>query len=162
MGPLNTLFWTNLTLYWVACHTWHVQPKFWDHQKDFLWASRLWVGRRKEPILGYVPKNYVKKNSCSKVLTPTPMWLDFDFLRKGIAWINIRCMTNILRSGDLWAWVTTYASHLCITNLFRWFMYVALNCEERIEISACCFSSDDVSRWDCKILLSLHDDCTVG
>ena len=25
--------------------------------KNFLWASRLWVGRRKEPILGYVPKN---------------------------------------------------------------------------------------------------------
>ena len=27
------------------------------HSKNFLWASRLWVGRRKEPILGYVPKN---------------------------------------------------------------------------------------------------------
>ena len=25
--------------------------------KNFLWASCLWVGRRKEPILGYVPKN---------------------------------------------------------------------------------------------------------
>ena len=36
--------------------------------KKFLWASRLWVGRRKEPILGYVPKNYVKKNSGSKGL----------------------------------------------------------------------------------------------
>ena len=22
-----------------------------DHQKNFLWASRLWVGRRKEPML---------------------------------------------------------------------------------------------------------------
>ena len=30
--------------------------------KNFsLWASRLWVGRRKEPILGYVPKNDEKK-----------------------------------------------------------------------------------------------------
>ena len=28
-----------------------------DHQKNFLWVSRLWVGRRKEPTLGYVPKN---------------------------------------------------------------------------------------------------------
>ena len=36
-----------------------------DRQKNFLWASRLWVGRRKEPILGYLPKNY-KKNSGSK------------------------------------------------------------------------------------------------
>ena len=26
-------------------------------QKNFLWASQLWVGRRKEPILDYVPKN---------------------------------------------------------------------------------------------------------
>ena len=25
-----------------------------DYQKNFLWASRLWVGRRKEPIFGYV------------------------------------------------------------------------------------------------------------
>ena len=30
--------------------------------KNFLWASRLWVGRRKEPILGYVPKNDEKNN----------------------------------------------------------------------------------------------------
>ena len=40
-----------------------------DHQKNFLWASRLWVVRRKDPFLGYVRKNYVKKNSCSKGLT---------------------------------------------------------------------------------------------
>ena len=33
-----------------------------------LWASRLWVGRRKEPILGYVPKNDEKKNSVHKGL----------------------------------------------------------------------------------------------
>ena len=37
-----------------------------DRQKNFLWASRLWVGRRKEPILGYVPKNNEKKNSVHK------------------------------------------------------------------------------------------------
>ena len=30
-------------------------------QKNFLWASRLWFGRRKEPILGYVPKNDDKR-----------------------------------------------------------------------------------------------------
>ena len=28
-----------------------------DHQKNSLWTSRLWVGRWKEPILGYLPKN---------------------------------------------------------------------------------------------------------
>ena len=32
-----------------------------DYQKKILWASRLWVGRRKEPILGYVPKNDEKR-----------------------------------------------------------------------------------------------------
>ena len=62
-----------LTLYCVACHIWPVQSKFWfqfkkGSPKKILWASRLWVGRRKETILCYVPKNYVKKNSCSKGL----------------------------------------------------------------------------------------------
>ena len=42
--------------------------KIFRHQKNFLWASRLWVGRRKKPILGYVSKNYEKKNSGTKGL----------------------------------------------------------------------------------------------
>ena len=29
--------------------------------ENFLWAPRLWVGRRKEPILGYVTKNDEKR-----------------------------------------------------------------------------------------------------
>ena len=29
--------------------------------KKILWESRLWVSWRKEPILGYVPKNYKKR-----------------------------------------------------------------------------------------------------
>ena len=29
--------------------------------KKILWASRLWVGSRKEPILGHVQKNYEKR-----------------------------------------------------------------------------------------------------
>ena len=39
-----------------------------DHKKNFLWASQLWVGRRKEPILGYVPKNNENENSGSNGL----------------------------------------------------------------------------------------------
>ena len=39
-----------------------------DHQINFQWAWRLWVGRRKEPILGYVPKNDEKKNLVHKGL----------------------------------------------------------------------------------------------
>ena len=49
-----------------------------DHQNNFLWASRLWVGRRKEPILGYVPKNNEKKNLVHKGLKNT---LVLPFLR---------------------------------------------------------------------------------
>ena len=45
-----------------------------DHQKNFLWASRLWVGRRKEPILGYVPKKYERKNSGSNGLSRPQTW----------------------------------------------------------------------------------------
>ena len=36
-----------------------------DPQKNFLWASRLWVGRRKDLILSYVTKNKEIKTSCS-------------------------------------------------------------------------------------------------
>ena len=51
-----------------------------DHQKNFLWASRLWVGRRKEPILGNVPKNDEKKNSVHKELKLTKEDSDCDSL----------------------------------------------------------------------------------
>ena len=37
-----------------------------DHKKNYLWASRLWVGRRKEPILGYVPKTTIKRIQAVK------------------------------------------------------------------------------------------------
>ena len=37
-------------------------------KKNFLWASLLEVGRRKEPILGYVPKNDENSNSGIKGL----------------------------------------------------------------------------------------------
>ena len=40
-----------------------------DHQKIFLWAARIWVGRRQEPILGYVPKNDEKNNLGGFTLT---------------------------------------------------------------------------------------------
>ena len=37
-----------------------------DHQKNFLWALRLLVGRRKESILGYVPKSDEKRIQAFK------------------------------------------------------------------------------------------------
>ena len=39
-----------------------------NSSNNFPWASRLWVGRRKEPILVYVPKNDEKKNLVHKGL----------------------------------------------------------------------------------------------
>ena len=42
-----------LTLYCLAWHICDAVPNFWfkkGSSKNFLWASRLWVGRRKEPI----------------------------------------------------------------------------------------------------------------
>ena len=47
--------------------------------KNLLWASRLWVGgRRKDPVLGYVPKKkYEKKNSDSKGLNKMKIY-QFD------------------------------------------------------------------------------------
>ena len=35
---------------------------------SIFYKNFLWVGRRKEPILGYVPKNNEKKNSVHKGL----------------------------------------------------------------------------------------------
>ena len=37
-----------------------------DHLKNFLWASRLCVGRQKEPILRYVQKNDKKSSGSSQ------------------------------------------------------------------------------------------------
>ena len=69
----NLTFWFILTHYCLSLHKKTQCQNFdfnlrRDHQKNFLLASRLWVGRRKEPILGYVPKNYEKNNSGSNGL----------------------------------------------------------------------------------------------
>ena len=46
--------------------------------KKFLWVSRLWVGWRKEPILGYVPKNYEKG---LKEETPSPPRVEYHLIQ---------------------------------------------------------------------------------
>ena len=48
-------------------YIWRLAKKFWFQfrkvsSKNFLWASRLWVGRRKDPILSYITKNDEKNN----------------------------------------------------------------------------------------------------
>ena len=57
------------------------------HKKNFLWSSRLWVGRRKEPILGYVPKNDEKKNLVHKGLRRDPQK---NFLWASRPWVGRR------------------------------------------------------------------------
>ena len=41
-----------------------------DHRKNFLWSSRLWIGRRYEPLLSYIPEFNWKQNSGTN-------WLNF-------------------------------------------------------------------------------------
>ena len=66
MGNDMVIDHTNpLTLCFIASSTKDIWTKFqfWNKKgssKNFLWASRLWVGRRKEPILGYISKTDVK------------------------------------------------------------------------------------------------------
>ena len=52
-----------------------------DPQKNFLWASRLWVGRQKELILSYVAKNDEKKKSGHKWVAEND---NFQFLKNEI------------------------------------------------------------------------------
>ena len=91
-SPKHSVFWTNYRtfckgqpMYFSSTHFFSINPLTprktlvslfteisilfnlrRDHQKNFLWASRLWVGRRKEPILGYVPKNDENRISSIK------------------------------------------------------------------------------------------------
>ena len=66
-----------------------------DHQKNFLWASRLWVGRRKEAFLGYVPKNDEKKNLVHKrlieyghVKNSVIFWNCHSYIDQMLVWSN--------------------------------------------------------------------------
>ena len=55
-----------------------------DRQKNFLWASSLWVGRQKEPILGYVRKNNEKKNLDHKGLILNISYFAFNVYKFNI------------------------------------------------------------------------------
>ena len=70
-----------------------------DHQKNFLWASRLWVGRRKEPILGYVPKKDEKKNSGGKGLGLYPT-IAMDLMVNFIVRVALFFDDNFINSCD--------------------------------------------------------------
>ena len=46
--------------------------------KNFLWASRLWVGRRNKPIISYVTKKDEKKNPGTNGLRTIINIIDFS------------------------------------------------------------------------------------
>ena len=82
-----------------------------DHQKIFLWASRLWVGRRKGPILGYIPKNDEKRIwrikvkqfetvEKRKLIAHCIEWANY-LLRVNIALSQILLESKTLNSGRL-------------------------------------------------------------
>ena len=50
-------FQSQWSLYWTTIQNFNFSLRR-DHQKNFLWASCLWVGRRQEPIIDY---SYHKK-----------------------------------------------------------------------------------------------------
>ena len=62
-NEMGTVWDDELTLCFIAKDIW-AKFQFWNKKgsskKKILWASRLWVGRRKEPILGYISKTDVK------------------------------------------------------------------------------------------------------
>ena len=84
-----------------------------DHQKNFLWVSRLWVGKGKKLISGYVSKNCEKKNSGTKRLKKMKI---YKFIKPFTAYCVQKCtnwqnfdskirrdhQTNFLWASRLW------------------------------------------------------------
>ena len=79
-----------------------------DHKKKFLWTSRLRVGRRKEPILGYFPKNDEKNNLVHKrVKTHNKMSLRLGLWHKHISCPNASVFIDF---GLDWYFMLVYSN----------------------------------------------------
>ena len=80
-----------------------------DHQKNFLWASRLWVCRQKEPILGYVPKKYERNNSGRNGLKKIKIYKLFNPFPPSVpvwhrlAKHSILILERIIKKNFLWS-----------------------------------------------------------
>ena len=68
-------------------------------KKKFLGASWLWVGRRKVPILGYVPKNYERKNSGSNGLKAASLPVTVENFKT--SYFNLLLLKLIIMSATL-------------------------------------------------------------
>ena len=94
------IFCLILTLYAPVRRFLHVLPKilFWNKKgssKNFLWASRLWVGRRKEPILDYVPKNDKKKEFRQQWVNKVLAW-DHEIKHPSVCWRKLLFSIGII------------------------------------------------------------------
>ena len=88
-----------------------------DHQKKISWALRLWVGRRKEPILGYISKIYEKENSGSKGL-----------IRSFDSWYDNRSVARTghwRRTDALIHWMMINESYSMKTMAYMVLMYIS-------------------------------------
>ena len=90
-----------------------------DHQKYFLWGLRLWVGRRKEPILGYVLKNDEKKNSGSKGVIQNLVHIYIKTAVKEFMYIYKKGMHICIKYhfGITYTYIGTHKLSLSHTNL---------------------------------------------
>ena len=114
-------------------HRCPLSPKFQFYfnkgsSKNFLWASRLWVGRRKEPILGYVPKKDEKKNLVHKGLNK------FTYMYWGVNSFHhfdiIYFMIVIKLNGCAASWLQTILFLCFILNIFFYFVVPTLSVEQ--------------------------------
>ena len=97
-----------------------------DYQKKFLWASRLWVGRRKEPISGYVPKNNEEKNSGGLRLTIKKRIIN-EWL--AIQWDNIIYALFYTNSPS--------EQHMVIFSVDLFELISQMSCDEDLNMLSC-------------------------
>ena len=75
------LYSLKLTNLGVKLYSWQTLRNSRKSSKNFLWASRLWVGGWKEPVLSYVKKINEKKNPGTNGLIIEFLKCDIEFLK---------------------------------------------------------------------------------
>ena len=74
-------------------------------------SFRLWVGRRKEPILGYVPKNEEKNNLVHKGL------INWFLMKKSDLCLSHECITDVEEKFVhlfMWVWKNYFMKNIWI------------------------------------------------
>ena len=127
----------HLTLNCPPCKICHIEPKFWfqfkkAYPKNFLRASRLWVGRRQEPTLGYIPKTY-EKNSGSGGLKEILEKSKFNYFNKSTSIISTnQSNNNSLYKLGLWIWHWSVKKHVFFSEKGIFFLEKTYSLQKRI------------------------------